>query len=440
MKRISFFLVCITFICSLTGCTSTNVGVENLLTAPRLSADQEEIYKALKDVVKGKIQLIYPRSGDNRSAFVIDNFDSEPGDEALVFYKKIDGSNAVDNTFNISILDKISGEWKDVLDHVETAAEVDKVIISRFNKDNQVNIVVGMAGSDKDLNVMSVYKYENRTLNLIYKDNYSALEVMDTNLDNTNELITICKGTGNDNQKKAVVKLIKYIDNAFIVNSEVELSQSNMSYLNIKKTMVNNNVSAIMIDGLKEDGSIVTQAITFKDGVVNAVMDRKNIDLTSRKMGYYCIDMDKDMKVEIPVTVPYRGYEIVKKESEMMYATQWYSIDEACKMEKKCTSYYNPADSYVFVIPTRWENLVTVKKDTATNEITFYSIDKKVMDESNELMRIIVINHQDLDEYKALGYTSIGSKGQVEYLVKMGNGNKQLVLTQDEFIANLYIL
>ena len=80
-KRLAGLLTCAVLLC---GC-SAGISVENLLTAPKLNAEQTAIYQALTNSVGGGVKLRYPKSGDYRSAFILKNIDDEPGVEALVF-------------------------------------------------------------------------------------------------------------------------------------------------------------------------------------------------------------------------------------------------------------------------------------------------------------------------------------------------------------------
>ena len=72
---------------TMTGCSAVNFGVDGLIIAPKLTKQQSEIHEALIQSVGSDITLKYPQNGDNRSAYVIDNIDNEPGDEAIVFYE-----------------------------------------------------------------------------------------------------------------------------------------------------------------------------------------------------------------------------------------------------------------------------------------------------------------------------------------------------------------
>ena len=70
IKKAAAFLkaAAILSIAALTGCQAT---IENLLTAPKLTQEQSEIYQALINSSGSSIKLKYPRGGEYRSAFVL---------------------------------------------------------------------------------------------------------------------------------------------------------------------------------------------------------------------------------------------------------------------------------------------------------------------------------------------------------------------------------
>ena len=86
IKKAAAFLkaAAILSIAALTGCQAT---IENLLTAPKLTQEQSEIYQALINSSGSSIKLKYPRGGEYRSAFVLQDIDSDGTQEALVFYE-----------------------------------------------------------------------------------------------------------------------------------------------------------------------------------------------------------------------------------------------------------------------------------------------------------------------------------------------------------------
>ena len=167
MKKIFSTIIVIT-ICSVifTGCGYFNMGVDGLLSSPKLSREQADIHQALIESVGDNISLKYPNTGDNRSAFVISNLDDEPTNEAIVFYQNINPSTN-ENSIRINLLDNINGNWKSTFDISEPAIDVDKVIISKIEQENKVNIIVGFDMPNKSEKMMQIYNYGNGVINLV---------------------------------------------------------------------------------------------------------------------------------------------------------------------------------------------------------------------------------------------------------------------------------
>ena len=72
---------------ALTGCTF-GASIDTLMSPPKLSMEQEQIYSALTEATGNSISLKYPKSGKYLSAFIVEDIDGDGGNEALVFYEK----------------------------------------------------------------------------------------------------------------------------------------------------------------------------------------------------------------------------------------------------------------------------------------------------------------------------------------------------------------
>jgi len=60
----------------LTGCTF-GASIDALMTPPKLSVEQEQIYNALTDAAGTSISLKYPKSGKYLSAFIVEDIDGD---------------------------------------------------------------------------------------------------------------------------------------------------------------------------------------------------------------------------------------------------------------------------------------------------------------------------------------------------------------------------
>ena len=72
-------------LCFFTGCDLTLSTIDNLIKPPKLSEEQNRIDTALKASVGDNISLVYPKTGDYKSAFIVENIDEEETSEAIVF-------------------------------------------------------------------------------------------------------------------------------------------------------------------------------------------------------------------------------------------------------------------------------------------------------------------------------------------------------------------
>lgn len=86
LRKASALMAVLCLVTMLCGC-SAGFFSGDLLTSPRLTDEQTEIYNALT-ASAGRVDLRYPHTGSYRSAFVIRNIDGEPTDEAIVFYEQ----------------------------------------------------------------------------------------------------------------------------------------------------------------------------------------------------------------------------------------------------------------------------------------------------------------------------------------------------------------
>ncbi len=438
MKKIFSTIIVIT-ICSVifTGCGYFNMGVDGLLSSPKLSREQADIHQALIESVGDNISLKYPNTGDNRSAFVISNLDDEPTNEAIVFYQNINPSTN-ENSIRINLLDNINGNWKSTFDISEPAIDVDKVIISKIEQENKVNIIVGFDMPNKSEKMMQIYNYGNGVINRIYSDSYSVFETMDIDMDKNMELISVLSSK---NEGMSVAKLYNWSSGSIIVQSTALMDDDTASYSSFAKGMIDATTPALFIDGLKSDGTLQTDVLIF-DGVnlINLTSVTEDNDKLKRMPGYYSTDVNNDGIIEIPVTKLFLGYQKETEQLKKLYMTDWYNIDIDGNLQNSFSSYYSLTDSYIFVLPKRLAEFVTIKEDTATDEIIFYKYEGEINESMEELLRIVCCLRSETEDKIQNGYLLIQSKGQIDYLAKLSSDKTEsLAFTLAEVTNNLYV-
>lgn len=412
--------------------------VDSLLAPPKLSEEQRDVYTALINAVGSDIRLQYPGAGDDRSAFVFANIDDEPEEEAIVFYEKSGETSGTGNV-RVNIIDRMSsGEWHSVYDHAGMGTSIERVVFSDIGNSGTISMMIGynLLSGEKSV---TVYSYRNKMLYTDYSDSYNTMFVTDLNRDGAGELILVRTETP---LRSASLSLISRSgeDGTVSETGNIALDKNASDFVNIASGYVGTNTPAIFIDGLS-DRQLTTEIIySVNDTLRNPLYlgESSIIENTRRPAGYLCTDIDLDGVIEIPTRSLFPGYS--EESGDKVYSTDWNILDNY-NIVKKYTSYYNRADGYCFIFPSRWSGVVTAKTDSSNGDIVFYKYSIDLTNSTSELMRIAVAENSETQALLEEGYMTIKSANNMNYLVKCPDmGDEPLVLTGTEISNNFYVM
>lgn len=443
MNKLKLVSVSAVAVLLLSGCTpSMSLGVDGMLEAPKLTSEQTVIHQTLIESVGKNISLKYPKNGNNRSAFVIADIDSESTNEALVFYER-NNTPANESALRVNILDQDEkGNWKSVYDLAGVGTDVDRILISRLGQNDKKNIIVGYSAMNIEEKTLQISSYDKGEFSSSkFEDTYSLMEVFDIDKDGYNEIITTAI---NSTDGTATVSIIQAVGTEIIKTDSVVMSPNITSFLNCQVGLVDKETPALFIDCLKSTGEVQTEVVYYKYGKLQdpvIQMPDKLLENTSRPTGFYSIDIDSDEIVEIPTVENMIGYEEAEN-SKMVYLTNWWVYEDYYTLTKKYSGYYYVSGGYAMMFPKRWQGVVTVKIDTSTDEVVFYKYEGGSIDDyMTELMRIAIATKSETEEYLYDGYKKIASQGQLDYLVKFQTNKKEpLILTMGEIENSFYVV
>lgn len=416
----------------LTGCSLFS-SAEGLLAPPKLSEEQSRVYEALTDAV-GSVNLIFPKNGENRSAYIFCDLDGDGSDEAAVFYQRPDGGESV---IRLNILDTENGEWRSVYDTAGTGVSVDCAVVQQIGGSGRTYIAAGynlMTSGDK---VLEIYSYENGVTDRVYSDSYSSFMITDLTSDGNYELVSISSNT--ENQSAYAVMISEDDTGSLRELSKVRLSSQSIGFEGISEGKIAENTAAVFIDEINGNGYLSTEIVYAVDGNLRNPAEVEGSTIladTLRQSGYLCADADGDGITEIPVTEVCPGYE---NESEKLMLTNWCVFDNY-SIARKYTSWYNKAQSWVMMFPGRWEGLVTMKIDSASGAAVFCRYNENI-NSSPELMRILAVSAEDSEAYISEGWQLIKQIGDACYMVRLADDSEEsLVLTLTEVRNNFYVI
>ena len=397
-----------------TGCTF-GASIDTLMTPPKLSVEQEEIYTALTDAHGTAISLKYPKSGKYLSAFIIEDIDGDGGNEALVFYER-NNHAADENPLRINVLDKKeNGKWTSVYDEAAAGSEIEEVMISRLGSNSRVNIIIGTSFINRSEKNVKVYVYSDNNLQepptFSDSDTYSFMDVKDLDMDGELEFLRLAKSS---NGVPALAEAYKLDESGTYHRMALELGE-NFSEFDVNYGKLPNGRNGMYLDAVSGAGFVQSDVIYIEDGQLKNIFGSpENTIDTSRPAGCSSFDVDGDGSLEIPVQVVAPGYD-AKEEGEQQKLTEWMKLDGNMKLKKQYTSYYSLNDGYIFIFPEKWVGKVTVERDIVNDEIDFLAYGKEGM--GRELLSIYCASDQvSRDDRIAGGYMLMHTKGSSSYL------------------------
>lgn len=433
----------------LTGCSGGSV--ENLLTAPKLTQEQNEIYQALINSSGSSIKLKYPRGGEYRSAFVLQNLDSEPGEEALVFYES-QSVQSGESALRLKVLDQNNGQWEAVYDLTCVGSEVDSISFASLGDGKTTEVIVCYSMLNQTEKTISVLNYGKGVISELYNGSYSCMEVIDLNSDGQQELVTVIP---DKTSQTAMAVMFTKGENGFQKLSEAPLSGIGAEYVSVTKGQLDENTIALLLDYSKGSGQYGTDVIyciggritspvnlaTNADGTPYNVITRFTTDYMT---DISSMDIDRDGYVEIPSMTPLPGYETLMR-SEQLCAVEWYKVVNN-RYQREYYSYYSSKYQFALLFPSRWQGVVSAVVNYQDNEIIFISYSAETgfaVNESTELMRIRTIDKDDTEALvNSKDYRMIGESEDSIVCIKETPGylTGNLALTDSELQNSFIIL
>lgn len=448
---------------ALCGC-SLGASVDNMLTPPKLSEEQNEIYQELINSVGKSVKLKYPRNGDYRSAFVIRNIDDEPGDEALVFYESKDIRSG-ESALRLKFLDKSGENWETVYDLACPGNEVDSIVFADLGSDTpsvasetETSALSDRGTSAIILSCTLLNQSEKSVLVLKYKDKkpvellsstYSCMSIADLNKDSQNELVIV---SVNREMQTASASMYTDSTDGLELLSNTPLYGGAADYIRVTQGRLDESTPALFFDYSKGGGQSGTDVLYCYGSRLfcpNSIGSNPAGGLISRQVNdymaeIYSFDIDKDGFVEIPSTTPLPGYETLTK-PEQLCAVQWYTVKND-NFTLESNSYFSGKYRFALLFPNRWTGVVTAVADFTNNDIIFISYNAEVglnVTESNEIMRIHAAEKSD--KYipaVSEGEEKIGESEELEFFCTVNKSaeTSKLALTESELKDSFVVL
>ncbi len=388
MKRI-FKIVLISLVClSLASCEQTFLSVEQLMRPPKISGEDSVLQDAFKASVSEEKDIVMktPFGGDYRSSYILFDIDNDSIEEAIVLYSVPgDGNFVIAKIFEYS-----DGEWINTSQIYGKHSEIYEINFADINGDGFHEILLSWGSKSNDdeiihtdLNAyytLEIYSYDGVQTDLIFTDSYSDLFFKDLNNNKSDEILMFKVNFSNINNL-TTARLISFnknysvsCDKVITISDmpEIEYVVSDNIILNGKK------ISRIFVDGTFNESEIYTEIIEIDDEF-NMSLPLYNNDIsflpkTLRNDKIYCMDIDRDGKIEIPTMEVFPFSERINGEkSEPLNLIVWSEyVNNGFNVKYK--SLLNTKVGHLAIIPEDFIGKITAIYDEENLNLTFYSV------------------------------------------------------------------
>ncbi len=169
-------------LCMLSGCTSIGTDIASQLRPPKAMGEQGAAEEALGTYVAEHLKrddytLKFPRSGDYRSAFLMEDIDGDQKNEAIAFYDAENGRS------HINLLYQEDGEWRSVYDLSVLFADIYCVMFGDMDGDGVRELAVCWDMFSDRTYQLAIYSLNDRRITERFAATSSAVTIADLTAD-----------------------------------------------------------------------------------------------------------------------------------------------------------------------------------------------------------------------------------------------------------------
>ena len=262
-KRITALLLLLASLSGLGGCSGTSMGSDSLLRPPRATGDKAAIQDIISAEAGGSYTLKYPQKGENRSAIMMRNIDTD-SEYALALY-----STDNDTKLNVSIItySSDSDTWKCIGTYSNTGSGVDRVMFSDINGDKNDEIIIGWTSYNSAQKSLTAYSFKSEeAFEMVIDETYDELVTGDLTGDQTEDLLLLSLST---QEKPSMATLLQYsetdkrpvgtyslpLDSEVIAFSNIMTSDVAANGENMRSTSAGDRTDSKTAPSEKSDGS-----------------------------------------------------------------------------------------------------------------------------------------------------------------------------------------
>ncbi len=360
-------------LCLLSGCSTLGSDIITQLRPPKTMGEYGEAEEALSAYISEMLAgdgytLKYPRSGDYRAAFIMEDLDSDGLNEALVFY------DVDTDTAHINLLHQSGGEWRSVNDLTVHSADIHSVTFGDMDGDGVRELFVCWDMFSNRTYQVSVYTLNGNRIAERMSAACSSLVVEDLTRDGRDDCLLL-----NADAQMLSASLWTLSGNAMTEVGRCTVDGYVQNLRTVQTVTFREDYRAVFVDCEKSENLLVTQLLYWDNGALVAPFySTANVGnvLTARPAHFPAGDVDEDGVWEWPTCVPLEGHSTESGNEATGWLTTFWNWDMTRREPvENFSCIYNDTDRYYLLADEEFAARFTTRYDKEERILWLIAID-----------------------------------------------------------------
>ena len=377
-KRIFALLMAAALVLMLCGCSFAAFDAKTLMAPPKANEDQQAIYKLLQGNLPD-VTFLYPKTGEYRSAIVMEDFTGDGVEDAIGFTSLGDTGGA-----RVQFLVKQDGKWETAAAFQNSAIQIDRVCVADFSGRGRRDVLIGWgstSGTSGRTAAAHVYVYEDGEVAEHSLGVYGELTLTDFDRDGVSEVFTVDKfvpaETEEDEPSPAIAKVYRYNGVTMQEQCAAQADNSIASYQSAVFGRLSQTLWGVALDGAKADGSVTTQIFYLQDGeLINAPAGVNTEEYTNQftrpsAAAVLSRDINGDGMIELPSVTMLPGISEDITPDSTSFMVEWRRWQRDGWSLLSTRTLLNVGENYWFRLPYQFVGHITASNDTARRTVTY---------------------------------------------------------------------
>lgn len=389
VKRLCAAVLAAALCLCLFGCSFSGLDTQNLMSPPKANADQQSIQKLLQGV-RPDLKFVYPKSGEYRSAIIMQDFTGDGVKDAIGFYA------LEEKGVEVQFLVKSAGEWKTAATFQNTATQVDRVCFGDLSGNGCTDVLIGWgstAGTTGRTASVNAYLYDGGDVREYPLGTYGEMAVTDLDDDQVNEVFTIDKFFPTEEEgaeaSPAQARVYVFEDGSVRESVSTVADNSISTYSSLVFGKIATDLYGVVVDGAKADGSMTTQVFYLDSGQLKnapgGVNGENYANPFSRPSAatFTSRDVNGDGLIEIPIATQLPGIPEDVTLDPTCYLVEWSFFQPGGSPRTALRTLMNPRENYWFFLPYRLKGRISASNDADKRTVTYM---EAVSDEEGQML------------------------------------------------------